>query len=70
LHPTYVNIVNFDCYDMIIGMPFMRKNRVLLAFQDNCVIINGTSIPAVKVEVKDGDPRLQCYWVIDKKKQE
>jgi len=43
---------------MIIGMPFMRKNKVLLDFQDNQVIINGASIPAVKVEMKDSNPRL------------
>ncbi len=70
MHPTYVDIVNFDCYDMIIGMPFMRKNRVLLDFQDNCIIINGMSILAVKVEVKDSDSRLRCYRAMDKKKQE
>jgi len=69
-HLSYVDVVNFDHYDMIIGTPFMRKNKVLLDFQDNRVIINGASIPAVKVEMKDGDPRLRRYRATDKKKQE
>ncbi|KAG6871124.1 hypothetical protein C0995_007994 [Termitomyces sp. Mi166 len=36
-HPTteYVNIANFDCYDMIIGMPYMHKNNVILDFVKN-----------------------------------
>ena len=31
-HLSYVDVANFDRYDMIIGMPFMRKNNVLLNF--------------------------------------
>ena len=34
-HLSYVDVANFNHYDMIIGMPFMRKNKILLDFQDN-----------------------------------
>ncbi|KAG6895552.1 hypothetical protein C0992_000658 [Termitomyces sp. T32_za158] len=45
----YVDIANFDRYDMIIGMPFMRKNKVLLDFVNNRVIVNGTPLRAERV---------------------
>jgi hypothetical protein len=45
----YVDIANFDCYDMIIGMPFMCKNKVLLDFEKNQVIVNGVATPAICV---------------------
>ncbi|KAG6886995.1 hypothetical protein C0992_001279, partial [Termitomyces sp. T32_za158] len=32
LTKEYVDIANFDCYDMIIGTLFMRKNKVVLDF--------------------------------------
>ncbi|KAF8236635.1 hypothetical protein L208DRAFT_1037025, partial [Tricholoma matsutake] len=35
---TYVDITNFDCYDMIIGTPFMHKNKVILDFKNKQVI--------------------------------
>jgi len=54
----YMDIVNFDRYDMIIGTPFLRKNKVILDFIKNIVIINGKESPAVKVTAKDLDPRL------------
>ncbi|KAG6882766.1 hypothetical protein C0992_010721, partial [Termitomyces sp. T32_za158] len=31
----YVDIANFDRYDMIIGTPFMHKNKVMLDFVNN-----------------------------------
>jgi hypothetical protein len=29
---TYVDIANFDHYEMIIGIPFMRRNKVIIDF--------------------------------------
>ncbi|KAF8223419.1 hypothetical protein L208DRAFT_1316812, partial [Tricholoma matsutake] len=48
INDTYVDIVNFDHYDMIIGTPFMHRNKVILDFENKQVIINGTPTPAVK----------------------
>jgi hypothetical protein len=31
----YMDIANFDCYDMIIGTPYMRRNKVQLDFENN-----------------------------------
>ncbi|KAG6886835.1 hypothetical protein C0995_004011 [Termitomyces sp. Mi166 len=41
LTKEYVDIANFDHYDMIIGTPFMHKNKVTLDFVNNKVIVNG-----------------------------
>ncbi|KAG6898664.1 hypothetical protein C0995_008919 [Termitomyces sp. Mi166 len=50
-HPTkeYVDIANFDCYDMIISMPFMHKNKVTLDFVNNEVIVNGMLLRAERI---------------------
>ncbi|KAF8238372.1 hypothetical protein L208DRAFT_1491907 [Tricholoma matsutake] len=45
---TYVDIANFDHYDMIIGTPFMHRNKVILDFENKQVIVNGTPMPAAK----------------------
>jgi len=66
---TYVDIANFDCYDMIIGTPFLRKNKVILDFIKNVVIINGKESPAVKVTAKDLDPRLRRHRTTEKKQE-
>ncbi|KAG6893869.1 hypothetical protein C0992_008330, partial [Termitomyces sp. T32_za158] len=55
----YVDIANFDRYDMIIGMPFMRKNKVSLDFVNNKVIVNGTPLRAERVVLADTDGRLR-----------
>ena len=67
---TYVDIANFDRYEMVIGTPFMRWNKVHLDFEHNIVIINGEKLPAVKVEAKDLDPRIRRYRTMDRKKAE
>ena len=42
---TYVDIANFDHYNMIIGTPFMCTNKVILDFENNMVIANGVTTP-------------------------
>ncbi|KAF8222518.1 hypothetical protein L208DRAFT_1322286, partial [Tricholoma matsutake] len=72
---TYVDIANFDCYDMIIGTPFMHRNKVILDFENKQVIINGKPTPAVKILLDDKKgksrelglteedyPQLQQQW--------
>ncbi|KNZ71609.1 Pro-Pol polyprotein [Termitomyces sp. J132] len=44
----YVDIANFDCYDMSVGTQFMRAHNVLLDFQNDQVVINGVVTPAHK----------------------
>ena len=58
---SYVDVANFDRYDMIIGTPLLRKGRVVLDFINDQVVVNGKRIPAVKVQAKDLDPRLHRY---------
>jgi hypothetical protein len=47
---TYLDIANFDHYDMIIGTPFMWQNKVQLDLETNQVIINGVATPATPVD--------------------
>jgi len=67
---SYVDIANFDRYDMIIGTPWMRRHKVLLDFNANRVIINGSPIQAIKVTAKDLDPRIRRHRTTDKRKDE
>ena len=32
---TYVDVANFDCYNMIVSTLFMRANKVILDFEQN-----------------------------------
>lgn len=67
---SYVDIANFDRYDMIIGTPWMRKHKVLLDFDTNRVIVDGVPIPAVKMTAKDIDPRARRHRTTDRHKGE
>jgi hypothetical protein len=64
---AYVDVANFDRYDMIIGTPMMRRNKVLLDFNTDKVIVNGTAIPAIKVKEPNLDPQLHRHRTTDKK---
>jgi hypothetical protein len=57
----YVDVVNFDRYDMVIGVPFMRKHKVIVDVAKEQITINGKTIKALPVLVGDNDPRLRCY---------
>ena len=46
---TYVDVVNFDHYDMMIGTLFMRNNKVKLDFEHNVVMVNGVLTPTFQV---------------------
>ena len=58
---VYLDIANFDCYDMIIGTPYMRQNGVLLDFLNDQVIVNGVATPATPIELLDTDGCLCQY---------
>ncbi|KAG6875399.1 hypothetical protein C0993_009407 [Termitomyces sp. T159_Od127] len=66
LTEEYVDIANFDCYDMIIGTQFMCKNKVTLDFVNNIAIVNRVPVRAEKVVLKDTDDHLQWYCVMEK----
>ncbi|KAG6893871.1 hypothetical protein C0992_008325 [Termitomyces sp. T32_za158] len=61
----YVDIANFDCYDMIISTPFMHKNKVLLDFVNNKVIVNRTPLRAERVVLADTDGRLRRNAMVE-----
>jgi len=48
---VYLDIANFDHYDMITGTPYMRQNGVLLDFLNDQVIVNGVATPATPIEL-------------------
>ena len=65
----YMDVANFDRYDMIIGTPYMRQNKVQLDFENDQVIVNGVATPATKVTLADTDGRLRRYRATDKHKE-
>ncbi|KAG6846968.1 hypothetical protein H0H93_010848, partial [Arthromyces matolae] len=66
----YVDVANFDRYDMIIGTPYMRKNKVVLDFVKNEVIIGGKVIPAQRVTVEEAAGRLRRQRATEKKDED
>ena len=66
---SYVDIANFDRYNMIVGTPLMRRNKVLLDFGTDEVVINGKRTPAIKVRVKNLDIHVHRHQATDKKKE-
>jgi hypothetical protein len=67
--PLYMDIANFECYDMIIGTPYMRANKVHLDFENDQVIVNRVATAAMKVTLADTDRRLCWYRSMDKRKE-
>ncbi|KAA1469558.1 hypothetical protein DENSPDRAFT_773163 [Dentipellis sp. KUC8613] len=43
----YLDIVNIDRYDMIIGTPFMYKHGISLDFEHRVIRIRGRPVPAL-----------------------
>jgi len=64
----YLDVANFDCYDMIVGTPFMRKHGVKLDFEKNQITVAGVIMPAMRVMVPDINECVQCYQSVDKKR--
>jgi len=65
---VYLDIANFDCYDMIIGTPYMRQNSVLLDFLNDQVTVNGVATLATPIEFLNTDGSLRQYQTMDKQK--
>ena len=62
-----MHVVNFDQYNMIIGMLFMRSHKVILDFENDTVRIGMQSLPATKVLVLDTDDHVHQYRTMEKK---
>jgi len=65
----YVDVANFDCYNMIIGTPFMRSRKVILNFENDIIRIGNQLIPTTKVLVPDTDDRVCRYHTTEKKQE-
>ena len=65
----YVDVVNFDYYNMIIGTPFMHSRKVILNFENDSIKIGNQSISATKVLVPDTDDRIHQYCTTEKKQE-
>ena len=44
---AYMDVVNIDRYDMIIGMPFMHKHGLVLDFDKDIVSMQGEVVPTL-----------------------
>ena len=62
----YVDIANFDCYDIIIGMLFMHKNKVLLDFVNNIVTINEMPLKAKKMLLCNINGQMRQHQATEK----
>jgi hypothetical protein len=50
---AYLDVVNIDHYNMIIGTPFMRKHGLVLDFSCNLLSHQGKPIPTLSVGQED-----------------
>ena len=55
----YLDVANFDRYDMVIGTPYMYKHNVKLDFENRQVIVRGEQIDATIVAPPDQDQRIR-----------
>ncbi|PBK90626.1 hypothetical protein ARMGADRAFT_933942, partial [Armillaria gallica] len=53
--PEYFDVVNIDKYDVIMGTPFMHRNRFILNFEKKCVSINGRPIVGKVLDGEEAD---------------
>ncbi|KAF9542417.1 hypothetical protein CPC08DRAFT_650213 [Agrocybe pediades] len=61
----YLDVANFDRYDMVIGTPLMRKLKACLDFGDNTIRVGKHRIDAVRV-VPDADGRIRRQRISSK----
>lgn len=50
---AYVDVVNIDRYDMIIGTPFMRRHKLVLDFSDDTLSAKGHAISIMTAGQED-----------------
>ena len=61
----YVDVANFNRYDMIMGTPFMRANKVMLDFGTNEIVVNGMRTKAKRV-ISNTDGHLRRQQITNK----
>ena len=44
---VYLDIVNLDRYDVVLGTPFMRRHNIVLDFGNSSVVVDGKAIPTL-----------------------
>ncbi|KAF9569339.1 hypothetical protein CPC08DRAFT_623762 [Agrocybe pediades] len=69
LPDVYLDVANFDRYDMIIGTPFMHRFKAVLDFERGEVRVAGVRIPAIRVPA-DLDSRIHRHRLTDKGNKE
>jgi hypothetical protein len=50
---AYMDVVNIDQYDMIVGIPFMRKHGFVLDFCQDLLFVRGQAIQPLTVGQED-----------------
>ncbi|KAI0748824.1 hypothetical protein BC629DRAFT_1261377, partial [Irpex lacteus] len=61
---AYFDVVNLDHYDMVIGVPFMRRHAVVIDFGSNDLRVEGRSVTtASSVLTRDDIPHLREEWL-------
>ena len=50
---AYMDVVNIDRYDMIIGTPFMRKHGFMLDFDKDCLLVCGQALQPLTIGQED-----------------
>ncbi|KAJ7113960.1 hypothetical protein C8R44DRAFT_530178, partial [Mycena epipterygia] len=79
LNDEYVDIINLDRFNAVIGTKFMRKHGILLDFKNDRIKVNTKNLAEIFMtaaeqhadELKDGDkplfeediPRLRKHWM-------
>ncbi|KAF5378533.1 hypothetical protein D9615_007196 [Tricholomella constricta] len=66
---VYMDLANFDRYDVIIGTPFMCANNIVLDFNRDEVVVNGVATPATKVKMEDTDGRARRHRSLEKRRE-
>ncbi len=59
--PEYFDVVIIDKYNIIMGMPFMHRNKVILDFDKKCIVINGKTIPGKVIDGDEADKITRRY---------
>ena len=65
----YLDVVNFDHYNMIIGTLFMCSRKVILNFENDTVRVGHQMIPATNVLVLNTDDHVCWYHTTEKKNE-
>ncbi|KAI0038531.1 hypothetical protein FA95DRAFT_1462978, partial [Auriscalpium vulgare] len=50
LFPCFLDIVNIEHYDVIVGTPFLKEYSAVLDFERNVIRIGGLEIPALTIK--------------------